>query len=133
MQPLQCKKCGRGDFYHPTQDEDTGNWPKVDRFGNIQAFERGFCVPHWYICPVNPQGNEHRTKMEAEMGDFVKREYQKREEIAIRNTPTQPHSQQHLPSEKLTPLDREISAKLNVMELILEDIKRLMQQKAADI
>lgn len=136
FQPLVCKKCGESNLYHPKEDEDTGNWPRInDRFDppTVQAFERGFNIPHWYICDANPQGHEHRKKLMDQMSDFERRQTLKREEIAIRNTPTHPHSQQHLPSERLTPLDREISAKLNVMELILEDIKRLMQQKAADI
>jgi len=130
FQSLQCKKCGRGDFYHPKEGEDIGTWHRVDKFGNVQAFEHGFDAPHWYICPANPVGMDHRKKMEGEMTEFVKREYQKREDAATLKVTPHPPEQVRLPSEYLTPLDREISAKLNVMELILDDIKRLMAQKA---
>ncbi len=129
-QSLSCKKCGRGDFYHPAEGEDIGQWHRVDKFGNVQAFERGFDAPHWYICPADPQGQEHRKKYEGQMTEFVKREYQKREDTAVQKVTSHPPDQTRLPSEHLTPLDREISAKLNVMELILDDIKRLMAQKA---
>lgn len=128
FQPLVCKKCGEDNLYHPK--EDVGNWPRIDKFGNVQAFEQGFDVPHWYICPSSEQSNDHRARMVEEMSQYQRREFLKREDRKIQNTPIHPPGQQKLPSEKLTPLDRDIAAKLVVMEMCLEDIKRLLAQKA---
>lgn len=131
-QALTCKKCGRGGFYHPREGEDIGTWHRVDKFGNVQAFERPFDAPHWYICPATVQGSEHREKMEEEMGDFQRREFQKREELHLTKKPTLAYGQKMLASEKLTELDRAIAEKVHIMELVLQEIKDLLARKAAD-
>lgn len=127
FQPLVCKKCGESNLYHPT--EDVGNWPRV-KFDQVQAFETDFDVPHWYICPVNPQGKHHRDKLMSQMGELQKKRIHEKDMVRIERTPVTPPGQTKLPSEKLTPLDRDIAAKLVVMEMCLEDIKRLLAQKA---
>lgn len=131
--PLTCKKCNRGDFYHIQPGEHRGKWAWLDNYNMVEAYESPFDVPHWTICPATPRGNEQRSKMEAEMQGFLKREYQKKEDMIVRDMPSHPPGQTHLPSEKLTPLDREIAAKLVVLEMCVDDIKRLIAKKAADI
>jgi hypothetical protein len=133
MQPLTCKKCGRGGFYHLQPGETRGKWGYLDNYDNVQAFEPPFDVPHWSICPATTKGHEKRQALESEMTEFVKREYQKREDRAVEKVVSHPPEQTRLPSERLTSIDREIAAKISVMELILDDIKRLIGQKAADI
>lgn len=129
-QPLVCKKCGKGGFYYPVEGADIGAWQRLDKFGNVQAFESPFDVPHWYICPIDERGKDHRKKMEEEFTNYQKQELLQREEANNAKKRPLPEGQLRLPAEKLTDIDRSIAEKINVIELILEDIKRLLAQKA---
>ena len=62
-QPDSCKKCGDSGFYYPNPYDET-KFDKLDKFGNIVAFDPKYNVPHWYVCPSNPKGLENRRKIE---------------------------------------------------------------------
>lgn len=130
FQPLTCKKCGGGGFYHPSEEEDTGSWNRIDKFGNVNSFEKPFEVPHWYVCPATPQGTEHRQKMQEQLTrDQQEYVMQKDKERIDRKVPL-PQGQKLLPSEKLTDLDRSIAEKLHVIELLIKEIKDILSQKS---
>jgi hypothetical protein len=132
FQPLVCKKCGQGGLYHPSVNDNIEPWERIDKFGNVQAFEPEFNVPHWYICSVNPQGKEHRQKrLEKMTQDQQELVLQKERERLEKKSPL-PYGQKVLPSEKLTDIDRSITEKVHVIELLLDEIKKLLAQKAAD-
>lgn len=62
-QPDSCKKCGDSGFYYPNPYDET-KFDKLDKFGNIVAFDPKYNTPHWYVCPSNPKGLENRRKIE---------------------------------------------------------------------
>lgn len=130
FQPLTCKKCGYGGFYHPSEEEDTSPWHRIDKFGNVNSFEKPFLVPHWYVCPATPQGIEHRQKMLEQLRSDQQEYVMMKDRERIEKKVALPHGQKLLPSEKLTDHDRSIAEKIHVIELLIDEIKDILAQKS---
>jgi len=132
FQPLVCKKCGQGGLYHPSVQDNTEPWERIDKFGQVQAFEPVFCVPHWYICPSNDRGKDNRKKRLEKMTQDQQAQVLEKERELMEQKKALPYGQKVLPSEKLTDIDRAITEKVHVIELLLDEIKKLLAQKAAE-
>lgn len=131
---MTCKKCGRGGFIYPRDDEDTGNWPKIgERYGEVVAFETPYMVPHWFICDANPLGKGHRESLDAALTRTKQIELARKEKMQLYEYKPVPPGQKTMPFEKMSELDRKIAEKVAVMNLVLDDIKDLLAKKAADI
>ena len=134
FQSLVCKKCDNSNLYHLDKSQPVlNNWHRVSlKFGHVEAFEKGYDVPHWYICPLNPMGKDHREKIEREMGTQRQAFLNQQEEIRLRDKPTLQYGQKMLPSERLSEIDRAVAEKVHVIEALVDDIKILLSHKAAE-
>ena len=132
FQPSTCKKCGmEGLFYLPIEEEQRNNWDRIDQWGRVVAFESPFDIPHWYICPEDARGSEHRKKLQEKMTKDQQEFIMQKEHDRINAKKPLAPGQRLLPSDKLTDIDRSIAEKVHVIELLIDEIKALLNQKAA--
>lgn len=123
QKPDNCKKCGASGFYYPQSEGDEENgWPKVDKWGNIEAFDPKYRVPHWYVCQANSRSKENIDKLNKQRSITTSTAIPKTEDS---NTVKVNYFKNVVFSPDIV---AQIIIKMQVIELSITEIKQLLAQ-----